>query len=82
MTCAEGRAELSLSDMENMPYLQAVLKEALRLHPIEFQASHVAEKDTILPLGEPIMSVSGKEIKELHVPKGTEVMFATGCYNR
>ena len=39
------------------------------------------KKDDILPLSEPIVGVSGKVYKELHVPAGTPTFISTTGYN-
>ncbi|CAA0830373.1 cytochrome P450- family 76- subfamily G-polypeptide 1 [Striga hermonthica] len=47
-------------DIENMPYLQAVVKEALRLHPV-------------LPLLLPRNTQEATDYMGYHIPKGTQV---------
>ncbi|TFK49749.1 cytochrome P450 [Heliocybe sulcata] len=79
---AQGKSDVTLSDMENMEYLLAVIKEGLRLYPVVFQVSRVAEKDTVLPLSRELKTTSGTQLHCLHIPKGTEVILAIGAYNR
>ncbi|TFK52303.1 cytochrome P450 [Heliocybe sulcata] len=78
---ANGKAGLTADDMENMVYLQAVLKETLRLHPAVFQVPRMASRDAVLPLSQPIKTLSGEIISQLPVPKGTQVIVSSGCYN-
>ncbi|TFK49746.1 cytochrome P450 [Heliocybe sulcata] len=79
---AQSGSDLTLEDIEGIPYLQAVVKEALRLSPPVFQSSRIASKDSVLPLSEPIETTSGELVQQLHVPKGTEIVVAIGPYQR
>lgn len=79
---ARGEHQLQLNDIENMVFLQAFLKETLRLYPIVFQTSRVASKDTVLPLSRDIETVDGQTVREIHVPAGAEIIVAIGSYNR
>ncbi|KZT27436.1 cytochrome P450 [Neolentinus lepideus HHB14362 ss-1] len=79
---ARGKAEPSVEDMESMPYLQAVMKETLRLHPAVAQIARSAGKDCVLPLSYPVETASGELIRHIAVPKGTEIVVAISCYNR
>ncbi|KAF7313002.1 Cytochrome P450 [Mycena kentingensis (nom. inval.)] len=56
-----------------LPYLDAVVREALRLHPILAESSRVALEDDILPLSAPIRTTSGALIDRLPIPKGTGI---------
>ncbi|MQL73741.1 hypothetical protein Taro_006091 [Colocasia esculenta] len=59
-----GQAKITESDVENMPYLQAVVKETLRRHPpSHFVLSHAATEDT--------------ELGGYHIPAGATVEFYT-----
>lgn len=77
-----GVDELEFTDIENMAYLQAFLKETLRLYPTVFQTSRVASKDSVLPLSRAIETTDGRTIDQIHVPAGTEIIIAIGSYNR
>ncbi|KZT30089.1 cytochrome P450 [Neolentinus lepideus HHB14362 ss-1] len=77
-----GKTELTADDLENMVYLQAVLKETLRMHPAIFQVARVATKDAVLPLSQPVKTSAGELISQIAVPRGTEIIVSPGCYNR
>lgn len=51
-----------------LPFLDAVLKETLRLHPPILELHHVAGKSQTLPLSAPL---PGTDVREVPVPKGT-----------
>ncbi|KAL0567123.1 hypothetical protein V5O48_014868 [Marasmius crinis-equi] len=78
----EGRSEFTAGDLESLPYLNAVLKESLRYHTVAVRVPKTALTDDCLPLGEPIKTVRGVEINELHVAKGTRIFISTAAYNR
>ncbi len=77
-----GDAEFTVSDLENMPYTQAVLKEVLRFHPVVFHNYRQSGRDDVIPLAKPIKTRSGKVIGEIPIPKGTRVVLAIAAYNR
>ncbi|KAF7312996.1 Cytochrome P450 [Mycena kentingensis (nom. inval.)] len=57
-----------------LPYLEAVVSESLRLHPIIDDASRLALEDDIIPLKNPIHLASGAITDRIHIPKGTTLM--------
>ncbi|KAK0475178.1 cytochrome P450 [Armillaria novae-zelandiae] len=68
------RAELKGSnDYDSMPFLNAVIKEALRLYPVAHSLMRTAPHDDVLPL-------SGG--KTLAVPKGQTFVCSAYLYNR
>lgn len=79
---ARGQTEFTSADLDAMPYMQAVLKEAMRLHSIFPHNYRKATKDDVLPLAQPIVTKSGKVISEIPVPKGTRVILSIAGYNR
>lgn len=79
---SEGQENLSLGDLEKMPYFQAVIKESMRYHPAVWQIDRVAVKDVVLPLSKPIQSTTGEVITSLFLPRGTRLTAAIGVYNR
>jgi len=78
---SRGDSGFSANDFNSMPYLLAVGKEILRLHPIGIDVTRVATKDDVLPLTKPILGTSGKVYRELHVPAGTLVSVSIVGYN-
>ncbi|KAK0435452.1 cytochrome P450 [Desarmillaria tabescens] len=68
------RAELKQSnDYDSMPFLNAAIKEALRLHPIAHSLIRTAPRDDVLPLSEG---------RTLAIPKGQTLVCSAYLYNR
>ena len=72
----------SQSDIEQMPYLQAVIKEALRFHTALTHIFRRAERDNVLPLSKPIVTKSGKTLDVIPITKGTRIILSLAGYNR
>ncbi|KAF7794414.1 hypothetical protein EIP86_005548 [Pleurotus ostreatoroseus] len=68
--------------VDNLPYLDAVCRETLRLHPPASLAAREALKDIVLPFSEPIQGLDGTMIDEVVVPKGTMVFVGIRSANR
>ncbi|KAI0716340.1 cytochrome P450 [Earliella scabrosa] len=71
-------ANRALSDFDydaytSLPYLEAVIKETIRVFPAFYLSPKIAEEDTVLPLSTPIVGTDGQPITELIVPAGTMV---------
>lgn len=79
---ARGQADLSITDLDNMPFTQAVVKETLCMHPVLPHNFRQAMKDDVIPLSTPITTRSGKILTELHVTKGTRILLSVAAYNR
>ncbi|KAI6117840.1 cytochrome P450 [Pisolithus croceorrhizus] len=81
---ARGDTQFTASDLDNMPYLNAVIKasEALRYHCAAAQVFRMASQDCILPLSRPIRTESGELMHEVSVPKGTRIIASVAAYNR
>ncbi|OAX35971.1 cytochrome P450 [Rhizopogon vinicolor AM-OR11-026] len=79
---ARGDTEFTITDLDNMPYATAFIKEVLRFYPVVYQAYRCATQDEVLPLSQPITTRSGKVIRELPVPKGTQIVASIAAYNR
>ncbi|KAI0697071.1 cytochrome P450 [Cerioporus squamosus] len=71
---AQAGQEVSYDQVMDLPYLDAVTRETLRLYGPVGKLSRVSTQDTVLPLHEPIRGLDGTLITELHVPKGTVAM--------
>ncbi|EIW55368.1 cytochrome P450 [Trametes versicolor FP-101664 SS1] len=68
-----GVSDLDYDALAGLHYLDAVIRETLRLYPAFYMTHKVSTKDAILPLSAPIEGVDGRSIHELHVPAGTVV---------
>ena len=69
---------------EHMPYLQAVVKETLRLHAVVAHGVFRAGKDNDIPLSKPINTVTGETINSVAIQKGQHVVcirkFRMDCF--
>ncbi|KAJ7740567.1 cytochrome P450 [Mycena metata] len=62
------------SQLAKLPFLHAVVYEALRLHPPKGGTTRVAAQDDIIPLSSPILTKSGETATSIRVAKGTVVV--------
>ncbi|KAK0458900.1 cytochrome P450 [Desarmillaria tabescens] len=77
-----GGADFSVANFESMPYLQAVMKEALRMHPVSYYGLREAARHDVIPLSKPLTLRDGSIVKEVPVAKGTTVYISIAGYNR
>jgi cytochrome P450 len=77
-----GNATFTAADYDNMPFLNAIIKEGLRMHPIVPQLFRKAGRDDIIPIAEPVTTKEGRVIKEIPVSKGQTVLCSLAGYNR
>ncbi|VDB99467.1 unnamed protein product [Peniophora sp. CBMAI 1063] len=77
-----GDEEFTMTDLEDMSVMQATLKEAMRLHPIIWQAGRLAGQDDVIPLASPITTKSGQEITSIPIRKGQAIDIHIAAYNR
>ncbi|KAF5346787.1 hypothetical protein D9758_015732 [Tetrapyrgos nigripes] len=68
--------------VSDLPYLDAICRETLRLFPPLPHVFRYALQDTVLPLSTPITGNDGTPITELHVPKDTRIMISILNSNR
>ncbi|KIJ60898.1 hypothetical protein HYDPIDRAFT_138406 [Hydnomerulius pinastri MD-312] len=76
------KGELDYDDIVSLPYLDAVCRETLRLHPPATTVGRVARKDIILPFSTTIKGVDGAELHETLIPKNTDVTISILAANR
>uniref|UniRef100_A0A0W0FSC4 Cytochrome p450 n=1 Tax=Moniliophthora roreri TaxID=221103 RepID=A0A0W0FSC4_MONRR len=77
-----GKEDLSYDDLVNLPYLEAVCKESLRLHPPVHAIPRIANRDCVLPLSTPIIGTDGSLITEVPISKGQEIYLSLIGSNR
>ncbi|KAF5321513.1 hypothetical protein D9619_001359 [Psilocybe cf. subviscida] len=79
---ARGGSDFSATDMDNMSYLNAVIKESMRIHPAVYHNYRQSVKDDLLPLSTPIQGTDGIARTSLPVPKGMKMILSIAGYNR
>ncbi|KAI0754753.1 cytochrome P450 [Daedaleopsis nitida] len=79
---ARGDTDFSMSDMDSMTYCVAAVKEVLRLHPVVYTIMRVARRDDVIPLAYPVTTSTGESVKDISVPKGTNIFVSLWGYNR
>ncbi len=66
----------TMDDLNNLPYLDAVVRETLRVHSPVPSTMRVATKDDVLPLGTPVKTRNGELINSiLFVPLFLSLIF-------
>ncbi|KAA1468090.1 cytochrome P450 [Dentipellis sp. KUC8613] len=78
----EASATLDYDMLHNLPYLDAVCRETLRVHPPVPFVSRTTRKDVVLPLGTPITATDGSKISEIHIAENTDVFISIIGVNR
>ncbi|KAI9461563.1 cytochrome P450 [Lactarius psammicola] len=68
--------ELPYDVLMSLPYLDAVVRETLRVYPPSSLLSRTARQTTTLPLQFPVLSSTGEEVTSVVVPEGTTVIIS------
>ncbi|KAG1882732.1 cytochrome P450 [Suillus subluteus] len=66
----------------NLPYLDAVVHEILRLHPPVGEFTRLAAADDVIPLSEPVRMESGEMTDSICIAKGTLITISGAAINR
>ncbi|KAF5314792.1 hypothetical protein D9758_017507 [Tetrapyrgos nigripes] len=74
--------DLNSNDYDSMVYFNAAIKETLRLYPIVNFLSRYSDRDDVIPLSEPVISVDGEKLTEIPVKKGQRIHLHIFIYNR
>jgi len=64
------------------PYLDAVVKESLRLHPPLGETSRIAGIDDVIPFSRPVTTASGETVNSIAVGAGQAVTIPIAALNR
>ncbi|KAI9464898.1 cytochrome P450 [Boletus coccyginus] len=79
----EHGADPTYDQLSNdLPYLDAVIHEILRIHPPVVEITRVAMEDDVIPLSEPVRTKYGEMVDSLTILKGTLVTNPMSCMNR
>ncbi|KAH9941860.1 cytochrome P450 [Epithele typhae] len=76
------REDFNYDELHNLPYLDAVCRETLRLFPPVSNLFRETREDAVLPLSQPLRMRDGTEAREIAVPKDTSVCIAIRSANR
>ena len=72
----------SMDELNALPYLDAVVRETLRVHPPVASTLRVAVKDDVLPLSQPYTDINGHVHSTVPVRKGQTVFLPIVAVNR
>ncbi|THH32676.1 hypothetical protein EUX98_g1523 [Antrodiella citrinella] len=79
---ARGDQEyIEYDELMNLPYLEAVCRETLRLYSPTTVMTRVTTKDVLMPLSTPLRGRDGTMMNELVVPEGTGIVIGILAYN-
>ncbi|KAI0676385.1 cytochrome P450 [Trametes maxima] len=73
---------LPYDDLVKLPYLDAVVRETLRLYPPTSMINRVATRDAVIPLNSPVRSSTGEAVSSINVPAGTNIIVSILGANR
>ncbi|KAJ6561525.1 cytochrome P450 [Mycena vulgaris] len=62
--------------LSSLPYMDAVIRETLRVFPPVSMGFRQTIEDTSLPLLHPVRGNDGRDLSSIHVPKGTDVFIS------
>ncbi|KAI0760300.1 cytochrome P450 [Fomes fomentarius] len=60
--------------LNSLPYLDAIVRETLRVYPPTSMLNRTCTQDAVLPLQFPVRSATGEELTAIHVPAGTNIL--------
>ncbi|TFY67334.1 hypothetical protein EVG20_g3975 [Dentipellis fragilis] len=77
-----GGQDLTFDELNNLPYLEAVTRETLRLYPPFPIITRTTTEDVVLPVASPMIAADGSNMSELHIAKNTEIIISILAVNR
>jgi len=79
---AHALGEFSYDTLDKLPYLEAICRETLRLHPPVPMIQRRSTQDSVLPLSMPARGRDGSTITEISVPEDTQITVSVLSLNR
>ncbi|KAF9484969.1 cytochrome P450 [Pholiota conissans] len=77
-----GTDNPTMDELNALPYLDAVVRETLRVYPPVEGPSRVAVQDDFLPFSKPIMGRNGKMVNGIWIKKGQSIILPIKTINR
>ncbi|KAJ7616953.1 cytochrome P450 [Mycena polygramma] len=77
-----GGTDISYDALAQLPFLDAVYRETLRLYPSVPIFLRTSLADAVLPLSTPLRGRDGTELDALPIPRGTTLMLSLHTANR
>ncbi|KAI0072733.1 cytochrome P450 [Panus rudis PR-1116 ss-1] len=74
--------DLTYDRLVELPYLDAICRETLRLYPPVLSMDRIALRDTVLPLSKPIKDIDGNLVREVPISRGTSIAIGIYGFNR
>ncbi|KAL5488430.1 hypothetical protein ACEPAI_6548 [Sanghuangporus weigelae] len=68
--------------MNSLPYLDAVAREVIRLHPPVEQTGRIATCDDVVPLSVPITTATGERVDHITLARDTSIIVPIRAINR
>ncbi|KAL6303021.1 cytochrome P450 [Sparassis latifolia] len=69
--------DFDYDDIQQLNYLDAVIKEGLRLHPAAAMTERVALKDDVIPLNKPVCTSNGQTVSSITNPESLIILGVT-----
>ncbi|TFY69723.1 hypothetical protein EVG20_g3026 [Dentipellis fragilis] len=77
-----GGQDLTYDELNDLPYLDAITRETLRLYPPFSFIFRSTSADAVLPLTSPMLGLDGSKMSELHIAKDTDIIISILAVNR
>ncbi|KAI0782963.1 cytochrome P450 [Abortiporus biennis] len=82
LNALDGEEALDYDQLTELPYLDAIWRETLRLYAPVSMLFRATVEDTVMPLSESIIGIDGTTMKEIPIPKGTKVFVGVSASNQ
>jgi len=79
---AHASSEFTYDALDKLPYMEAIIRETLRLHPPITVLHRRTTQDTVLPLGTPVRGRDGSMITEIALPRDSNLIISVLSLNR